>query len=89
MRWILENWRGWSVSKLRASTKKFGQRTRQKKGLLCFVPKARNFFMSASSISEGGDLFGALVPTHRSGATEEGLGEDDGLIGGHIEAIGK
>ena len=44
MRWILENRRGWSVSKPRASTKKIGQRTRQKKGLLCFVPKASKCF---------------------------------------------
>ena len=41
------------------------------------------------AVSEGGDLFGALVPTHRSGATEEGLGEDNGLICGHGETIGK
>jgi hypothetical protein len=41
------------------------------------------------AVSEGGDLFGALVPTHHSGATEEGLGEDDGLVCGHVETIGK
>ena len=41
------------------------------------------------AVSEGGDLLGALVPTHRSGATEEGLGEHDGLIGGHGKTVGK
>ncbi len=41
------------------------------------------------AVSEGGDLLGALVPTHRSGAIEEGLGEHDGLIGSHVEDIGK
>jgi len=41
------------------------------------------------AVCEGGDLFGALVPTHCSGATEEGLGEDDCLIHGHVEAVGK
>jgi len=30
------------------------------------------------AVCEGGDLFGALVPTHRSGATEEGLVESVG-----------
>ncbi len=41
------------------------------------------------AVGEGGDLFGALVPPHRSGATEEGLGEGDGLICGHVEAVGE
>jgi hypothetical protein len=38
------------------------------------------------AVSEGGDLLGALVPTHHSGVIEEGLSEHDGLIGG-VEAI--
>jgi hypothetical protein len=42
-----------------------------------------------SAVGEGGDLLGALVPTHRCGAIEEGLGEHNGLIGSHVEAIGK
>ncbi len=41
------------------------------------------------AVSEGGDLFGALVPTHRSDVTEEGLSEDDGLIRGYVETVGK
>jgi hypothetical protein len=41
------------------------------------------------AVGEGGDLFGALVPTHRGGATEEGLGEDDGLICSHVETVSK
>ncbi len=41
------------------------------------------------AVGEAGDLFGALVPTHRSGATEEGLGEYDSLICGRVETVGK
>ncbi len=41
------------------------------------------------AVGEGGDFFGALVPTHCSGVTEEGLDEYDGLICGHVETVGK
>ncbi len=38
---------------------------------------------------KGGDLLGALIPSHCSGAIEEGLGKDDGLTSGYVETIGK
>ena len=46
-------------------------------------------YTRARAVSEGGDLLGAHVPTHRGGAIEESLCEHNGLIGGHVEAIGK
>jgi hypothetical protein len=41
------------------------------------------------AVGEDGDLLGALVLSHCSGAIEDGLGEDDGLTSGHVETIGK
>jgi hypothetical protein len=44
---------------------------------------------TSGAVGESGDLSCALVPAHRSGATVEGLDEDDSLVGGHGKAIGK
>ncbi len=41
------------------------------------------------AVVEGGDLLGALVPSHRSGTIEGSLSEHDGLTGGHVETISK
>ena len=41
------------------------------------------------NVVERDDLLGALIPPHRSVAILESLGEDDGLVGCHVEAISK
>ena len=41
------------------------------------------------TIVEGSDLLGAGRPAHQLGITFEGLNEDDSLIGGQVEPVGK
>jgi hypothetical protein len=45
--------------------------------------------IDAIPVLEGGDVFGAGVPSHLSALALKSFGEDDSLVRHHIDAIGE
>ena len=45
--------------------------------------------LATGAVGKQGNLHCALVPAHRRGTTVERFDKDDGLVGGHGEAVGE
>jgi hypothetical protein len=46
-------------------------------------------YQSFTAVGKGSDLLGALVQSHRSGATREGFNKDHRLVSSHPKSNGK